>query len=111
MNRDEILAKSREENKNKDIYEQEILKQANGYAFLTLICLGIIFMAVQIFAGGGINYGIYAMVFSGNMTVSWIKFAKLKQKRELIYAVLYTLIVLGCSAGHIYNLFMTSEIL
>ena len=30
MNREEILAKSRAENKNKDVYEIEVLKQANG---------------------------------------------------------------------------------
>ena len=28
MNKDEILAKSRAENKNQDVYEQEILRQA-----------------------------------------------------------------------------------
>lgn len=27
MNKDEVLAKSRAENKNKDVYEQEVLKQ------------------------------------------------------------------------------------
>ena len=32
MNKDEILAKSRAENRNKDVYEQEVLKQANQSA-------------------------------------------------------------------------------
>jgi len=32
MNKDEILAISRAENKNKDIYEQEVLKQASRSA-------------------------------------------------------------------------------
>ena len=32
MNKDEILAKSRAENKNQDVYEQEVLKQASRSA-------------------------------------------------------------------------------
>ena len=30
MNKEEILEKSRKENKNKDVYEQEIIKQGNA---------------------------------------------------------------------------------
>lgn len=36
MNKDEILAKSRAENKNKDVYEQEILKQASSSAVVVI---------------------------------------------------------------------------
>ena len=36
MNKEEILEKSRAENKNKDIYEQEILKQANSSAVIVM---------------------------------------------------------------------------
>lgn len=111
MNKEEILAKSRAENKNKDIYEQEILKQANHYVLGILLSLATLFFAMQIFLGGGINYGIYAIVFSVNMTISWVKYLKLKQKKELLHAVLMTLFVLALSGCHIYNLFTSSNIL
>ena len=110
MNKEEILAKSRAENKNKDMYEQEILKQANTYAVGVLVVLATLFFIVQIFAGGGINFGLYAMVFSGNMTIAWIKYIKLKQKKELPHAVLCTLFVLVLSGCHIYNLITFSGI-
>lgn len=111
MNKDEVLAKSRAENKNKDVYEQEILKQANTYAVVVLGVLATLFFVIQILVGGGINYGIYAMVFSGNMTISWVKCIKLKQEKALINAILYTLIVLAFSGCHIYNLITSSNIL
>ncbi len=38
MERDGILAKNRAENKNRDVYEQEIMKQANSYALALLGC-------------------------------------------------------------------------
>ena len=68
MNKEEILEKSRAENKNKDIYEQEILKQANSSAVIVMMVLATVFFAVQIFVGGGTNWGIWALVFSANMT-------------------------------------------
>lgn len=49
MNKEEILEKSRTENKNKDIYEQEILKQANTSAVIVMMVLATIFFAAQIF--------------------------------------------------------------
>lgn len=111
MNREEILSKSRAENRNRDIYELEILKQANTYAVIVLIIMATIFLAAQIFTGGGINYGLYAIAFSGNMTIAWVKYIQLRQKKELVHAVVLTLFVASSSACHIYNLVTTSAIL
>lgn len=111
MNKDEILAKSRAENKNKDIYEQEILKQTNTYAIITLMTLATIFFVIQICVGGGINYGIYAIISSGNMTTSWMKYIKLKQQKQLLIAILYTLLTLALSGCYIYNLITSSKII
>ena len=66
MNRDEILAKSRAENKNKDVYEQEVLKQASKSAVVVQMSLATIFFVTQIFTGKGINWGMWALVFSAN---------------------------------------------
>ena len=53
MNKDEILEKSRAENKNKDVYEQEVLKQASRSAVVVQMALATLFFVIQIFAGGG----------------------------------------------------------
>lgn len=39
MNREEILEKSRRENKNQDVYEQEVLKQSNEVAAFVMVLL------------------------------------------------------------------------
>lgn len=111
MNREEILAKSRAENKNRDIYEQEILKQANMYALIVLFVLAAIFFVVQIVTGGGINYGIYAIVFSGNMTYAWVKYTHFPRMSTLFHAISLTVFVLALSVCHLYNLITTSSIL
>ena len=111
MNKDEILAKSRAENKNKDVYEQEVLKQASRSAVVVQMVLATILFVTQIFVGGGINWGLWAIVFSASMTINWIKYIKLHRKYELVIAIAYTILVSVMFGYHIYNLIASSSIL
>ena len=110
MNKDEILAKSRAENKNKDVYEQEVLNQASRSAVVVQMALATIFFVTQIFAGGGTNWGLWAIVFSANMTINWVKYIKLRRKYELVIAIAYAILVSVMSGYHIYNLVVSSTI-
>lgn len=111
MDKEKILEKSRAENKNKDIYEQEILKQANTSAVIVMIALAAIFFVVQIFVDGGINWGIWALVFSANMTTLWVKYIKFHNKNEFLRAIAYTVLVAIFCVAHIYNLIASSTII
>lgn len=111
MNKDEILAKSRAENKNKDVYEQEVLKQAGRSAVVVQMAFATIFFVTQIFAGGGINWGLWAIVLSPNMTINWVKYGKFRRKHELVVAIAYTILVSVMSGCHIYNLIVSSTLL
>lgn len=110
MNKDEILAKSRAENKNKDVYEQEVLNQASRSAVVVQMALATIFFVTQIFAGGGTNWGLWAIIFSANMTINWVKYIKLHRKYELVIAIAYAILVSVMSGYHIYNLVVASTI-
>lgn len=111
MNKEEILEKSRAENRNKDIYEKEVLKQASTSAVIVMMILAASFFVVQIFVGGGTNWGIWALVFSANMTTFWVKYINLHREHELVIAITYTIFVSTCSIGHIYDLIVSSAIL
>ncbi len=104
MNREEILEKSRRENKNQDVYEQEVMKQANAWSAFVMVVLALVFWLAQIYSGGGINYGFWALVFASNMTNFWVKYVRLRRRHELIFAVAYTIVVLLMSFCHIYSL-------
>ena len=110
MNKDEILARSRAENKNRDIYGQEVLNQASKSAVTVQMVLATVFFVAEIFAGKGINYGLWALVASANMTIYWVKYIKLHQKHEFVMAVVYTIFVALMSGCHIYNLTVPSAI-
>ena len=111
MNKDEILAKSRAENRNKDVYEQEVLKQASQSAVVVQMVLATIFFVTQIYAGGGTNGGLWSIVLSANMTINWMKYIKLRRKFELALAIVYTILVSVMSGYHIYDIIVSATII
>lgn len=104
MNKEEILEKSRKENRNKDIYEEELIKQGSAIVNIVMVILATVFFVIQVFTGGGINYGLYAIVFCHSMVLSWIKWRKLRQRQQFLLSLLYTVSVLLFSIVHIYTL-------
>jgi hypothetical protein len=111
MNKDEILAKSRQENKNQDVFELEVLRDAGNTCAIVAGILATIFFVIQIFVGGGMNYGLYAVVFSIPTTGYIVKSIRMKRKKEILIAIFYTIFTLALSASHIYNLITSSAIL
>lgn len=102
------IGKSRKENKNQDIYEKEILKEGRNIGAATAGILATVFFVIQILTGGGINYGLYAVVFSIPAAAFTVKAFRMKKKHEIFMAVIYIIFVLLLSASHIYNL-VTSQ--
>lgn len=111
MDREEILEKSRAENQNRDVYEQDVLKQAGTSAVIVMMTLAAVFFAVQLFVGGGMNWGLWALVFSANMATFWVKYIRLRRKHELLMALAYTVLVLALSGSYIYDLVAASAVL
>jgi len=108
--KEEILAKSRNENKDKDLFEREVQVKAGNYGACTAVILATIFFATQIFVGGGLNYGLYAILFSVLATGYIVKSICLKRRREIVCAILHTAVTLAFSFAHLYTLITTSTI-
>lgn len=111
MNKEEILEKSRKENKNQDIFEKEILQQGGNVGAMTAAILATAFFVIQIFVGKGMNYGLYAVIFSIPSAGFIVKAIRLKRRHEIIVAVIYIIATLMFSVAHIYNLITTSAVL
>ena len=92
--------------KNKEISEMEIEKEAGEWAVLAMTALAVVFFCVQIATGGGMNYGLWSLIFAGNGATSWVKYIKLHKKGTLSWAIGYTIVTLLLSVAHIYNLVM-----
>lgn len=111
MDKEEILKMSRNENKNQDVYEKEVIKEGGNVGAITAAVLATIFFIIQILLGEGMNYGLYAVVFSIPAASFCVKAARLKRKHEVVFAVIYSIFVIALASAHIYQLFTTSTIL
>lgn len=111
MNKDEILAKSREENRNKDVFEKEVSQIGGNLAAVVAAIFATIFFVIQIFVGGGTNFGLYAIVFSILATGHTTKAIYLKKKSEIWLAIIYVSATLFFSIVHIHYLLTTSNIM
>ncbi|MFT3984148.1 MAG: DUF6442 family protein [Lachnospiraceae bacterium] len=111
MNKEEVLAKSRSENKEQDLYEKEVMIKAGNAAAITAAIVASIFFIIQILVGLGMNYGLYAIVFAILTAGFIVKSIYLKRRHEIIVAMIYMTFTLFFSISHIYHLIVTSTIL
>lgn len=111
MKKDEILEKSRKENKNQDLFEKEVSQKGGNMGALVAMILATIFYVIQIFVGGGTNYGLYAVVFSVPAAGYFVKAIKIKKKKDIILAIIYIIVTLFFSMIHINNLIINSTVL
>lgn len=104
MERDEILEKSRDEFHDRDVFENQVLQQAGNVGAAAAVILSTVLFIVQICVGGGINYGLYAVVFTIFAGTFVVKAVKLKRRHEIGLAVLYSCFALALTAAQLYEL-------
>ena len=88
MNRDEILEKSRKENKNQDEMERDALAKAGQRACTVggIVCMVVIL--VEAIFTGSVNFSTWAVYLSMTGTMLMVKYLRLKKKHELIFGLL-----------------------
>ena len=111
MNKEEILEKSRLENKDLDLYEQEVIGKATNISVVAAAGLCFIFFFVQIMLGQGQDYGLWAILCIIEATIFIYKAIKLKRTHEIIVAIMYSILTFATSAAHIYNLISASKMM
>ena len=104
MQKEEILAKSREENKEKDLYEIDMQINAGHLSSLVAVMLGTIFFVTQSVTGGGFNFGVYAIVLALGAVRVIVKAVRMRRKRDIAIAVIYTAVTLALSVSHMAQL-------
>jgi len=104
MTKEEILEKSRNENKNQDVYDFETQKTASIYAFIALGIIGIVIFVVELIVKKTVCYDLLALVFGTESTVFIVKYIKMHKRHELVVAVCYTVLFLIFTAAWIRTL-------
>lgn len=91
MTKEEILEKSREENKNKDIATIEAEKKAGSFALITCSIAAAILWFIEVFITKEVNHSLWLVVLIANAAMHFHLFFTMKKKRNLICAILFTI--------------------
>lgn len=91
MDKDEILEKSRQENRNRDLEELEVQKRASSIGmFVGVFLCGLVEILGAVFDSGPMME-LWFVFFGVLGTVFAVKFAKLRKKHELALCIVYYL--------------------
>ena len=89
MNKEEILAKSKQENHGQDIANLEVSKASMLFGWITAVCLLALVGVVEAFVYNRVNNGIFFAVMSGCSAIFINKYLKLRKRHELFIAIVY----------------------
>lgn len=104
MKKEEILAKSKEENRKKDPYKMEVQSKAERVSGLGTLALATILFVIEGATGNDFNFGLYAVLTSFGGFSSLVKAIYLRRKRDIFFAVVYLTATIILSVIHIINL-------
>ena len=89
MDKDEILAKSRKENKDRDFVELEILNKANSTALSVSLTICALISVLHAIFQDSVDYAVWTVQFGMLSTIMLVKFSKLRRRHELLVGLLY----------------------
>lgn len=89
MDKDEILAKSREENKNRDFVDMEAGHKGNEAAFTVGVLLCSLLSTLHAIFRDSVDFGVWTVMFGMMAAIMLTKFIRLKKRHELLLALGY----------------------
>lgn len=94
MNKNEILEKSRNENKKADPYEMEVARKGYEYGMKAGYTLASILFIIHYCQGQGLDYELFAIALAANAISTFYTAIKLKEKKYIIPAVCFGIAVI-----------------
>ena len=104
MNKEEILAKSKLENRGMDLVNLEVSKTSMQVGWVVIILLLSAAMVFTAITKEKMSYDICFSILAGSAALFGYKDMKLHKRHELIFTSLYGLGALACLAGWIIQL-------
>lgn len=111
MNKEEILEKSRKENKNEDLVRADIERKAGVITMITITILSLVFYTLGITLKGEKNEGWFAIIAVYNAILCMYKGIALKNKTNIVAGVIWGILTIVCIILYVETLITTSTIL
>lgn len=110
MNKESILEMSRQENKNKDLFDYNEELKASMYAGLAMAVLSVIVFAAQIVIQGTVDWGIFAVLAVYNAVINLVKGVKTSTKKLIAAGIIWSVTTVIILVTHFMVLISTSTI-
>ncbi|MBR2281898.1 MAG: hypothetical protein IJ863_04680 [Spirochaetales bacterium] len=89
MTKEEILERSRSENRGKDIVEEEFIRKGFLVCWIVSLVLAAMVAMVEGVVLGITNYGIFFSLMSGLFSFFLMKYIRLRKRHELFITIMY----------------------
>ncbi len=89
MNKEEILAKSRQDNKNQDLVAAKADSTSASIAIIFALFYSLIVYMVQLTSGNGVNYSLFSLIALINAVINVYKSFTLRKKRYFLQTALW----------------------
>lgn len=91
MNREEILEKSRQENRGQDVANLEVSRSSIVFGWIIAVCILAVVAVAEALKYGRMNSGIFFAVMAGCSAIFIRKYLKLRKKHELFISIVYVI--------------------
>ena len=89
MNREEILEKSRQENRGQDVANLEVSRSSVVFGWIVAVCVLAFVAVTEALKYERMNNGIFFAVMAGCAAIFIRKYLKLHKQHELIISIVY----------------------
>ena len=89
MNREEILEKSRQENRGQDVADLEASRSSIVFGWIVAVCLLAVVSVTEAIKYDRMNSGIFFAVMAGCSAIFIRKYWKLRKRHELYISIVY----------------------
>ncbi len=104
MKREEVLERSREEYKHHDEMMVDIFNKAGEVSSQMGLAVAATLFGIEAFFFNSFNYGILSIYFSIEATKKLVKYAKLKERKQLLMGTLMAIIGIALFVANLITL-------
>ena len=104
MNKEESLAKSKQENHVQDIANLEVSRASMLFGWITAVCALALVAVTEALVHDRMNSGIFFAVMAGCSAIFINKYLKLRKRHELYIAVVYIIAAIAFLVSWILQL-------
>lgn len=90
MEKEELLQKSRNENKKGDEYEKKVVTKATSIAFIAMVVVAAVLFYVELIVKGNTNYAIWGTIMVSLGVYYLVLGYKVKKKIDFICGIVIT---------------------